>query len=59
MIYKEIENPWLEGWYLFEIYTGEKIQEMRIPGRIIKFDGTYYKVTDSIAKEVTAIIKSE
>ena len=23
MTYKEIENPWIEGWYLFERYTDE------------------------------------
>lgn len=59
MTYKEIENPWLEGWYLFEIYTDEKIYKMRITGKTINFDGTFYKVTDSIAEEVTEIIKSE
>lgn len=59
MTYKEIENPWLEGWYLFEIYTEEKIYKMRITGKTINCDGTFYKVTDSIAKEVTEIIKSE
>ena len=59
MTYKEIENPWLEGWYLFEIHTKEKIYDMSITGDIISFDGKIYEVTDSIAKEVTEIIKLE
>ena len=26
--YKEIENPWIEGWYKFEIHTKEKIYSL-------------------------------
>ena len=56
LTYIEIENPWIEGWYLFEIHTSEKIYELRITGKMISFDGKFYKVTDSIAEEVTKIV---
>ena len=59
MTYKEIENPWIEGWYLFEIYTDEKIYDMGISGKTIRFGGKFYKVADSIAKEIVEEIKDE
>lgn len=59
MEYKEIENPWIEGWYLFEIYTNEKTYDMGITGKTIRFDGKFYKVADSIAKEIAEEIKNE
>ena len=30
MEYEEIENPWIEGWYLFEINTADKTYDMGI-----------------------------
>ena len=57
MTYKEIENPWLEGWYMFEIHTKEKRYDLRISGKIIRFDDKFCKVKESIAEEVTAIMK--
>ena len=59
MKYKEMENPWLEGWYLFEIHTKEKIYDLRITGKTISFDGKIYKVSDSIAKEIVNEMKNE
>lgn len=57
--YKEIENPFLEGWYIFEFYANEKIYSLGITGNTINIDGKFYEVSDSIAKDVIAIIKSE
>ena len=57
--YREIENPWIEGWYLFEIHTKEKIYDLRITGKTISFDGKFYKMNESIAKEVVEEIKVE
>ena len=57
LTYKEIENPWLEGWYLFKIHTKEKIYDLSISGENINFDGKSYKVNESIAKEVVNKIK--
>ena len=57
--YREIENPWIEGWYLFEIHTKEKIYDLRITGKTISFDGKFYKVNESIAKDVVEEIKAE
>lgn len=57
MTYKEIKNPWLEGWYLFEIHTKEKRYNLRVSGKTISFDGMFYKVNESVAEEVTAIMK--
>ena len=59
LIYKEIENPWLEGWYLFDIYTKEKIYDLSITGENINFDGTSYKVNESVAKEVVNVIMND
>lgn len=59
MEYREIKNPWLEGWYLFEIYTDEKLYDMGITGNTISFDGKIYKVSDSIAEEIVEEIKNE
>lgn len=57
LAYKEIENPWLEGWYLFKIHTKEKIYDLSISGKNINFDGKSYKVNESIAEEVVNKIK--
>ena len=57
LTYKEIENPWLEGWYLFKIHTKEKIYGLSISGKNINFDGKSYKVNESIAEEVVNKIK--
>ena len=59
LTYKEIDNPWLEGWYLFEIHTKEKIYDLSITGENINFDGKFYKMNESIAKEVVEEIKVE
>ena len=57
MTYKEIKNPWLEGSYLFDIHVKDKVYDMGISGKIISFDDKVYKVNESIADEVTAIMK--
>ena len=57
MTYKEIENPWLEGWFLFDIYTEEKRYHMGISGKYISFDDKVYKVNESIVEEVMSIMK--
>lgn len=57
LTYKEIENPWLEGWYLFKIHTKEKIYDLSISGKNINFDGKSYKVNESIVKDVVNKIK--
>ena len=59
LTYKEIENPWLEGWYLFTIHTKEKTYGLSITGENINFDGKCYKVNESIAKEVVNVIKND
>ena len=59
LIYKEIENPWLEGWYMFKIHTKQNTYDLGISGKTISFNGKFYKVTDSISKEVVEIMKSE
>ena len=59
LTYKEIENPWLEGWYLFKIHTKEKIYDLSITGENINFDGKSYKVNESIAKEVVNVIMND
>ena len=57
LTYKEIKNPWLEGSYLFDIHVKDKVYDMGISGKIISFDDKVYKVNESIADEVTAIMK--
>ncbi len=52
MSYEEIENPWIEGWYQFEIQTNETVHSLGITSDIISFDGKFYKVTDSVGKEI-------
>ena len=59
MEYKEIKNPWLEGWYLFKIHTDEKVYDMSITGKTIRFDEKFYKVTESIAEEIVNKMKNE
>ena len=59
MKYKEIKNPWLEGWYLFKIHTNEKVYDMSITGKTIRFDEKFYKVTKSIAEEIVKISNSK
>ena len=59
LTYKEIDNPWLEGWYLLEIHTKEKIYDLSITGENINFDGKSYKVNESIAKEVVNVIMND
>lgn len=59
MEYKEIENPWIEGWYLFKIHTDEKIYNMGMTGNTISFDEKFYEVNDSIAKEIVKEMKNE
>lgn len=48
MDYVEIENPWIEGWYLFEIRTNETVHSLGISSDIMSFDGKFYKATDSV-----------
>lgn len=55
--YEEIENPWIEGWYRFDVCTHEKKFSLGITGDVINFDGRFYKVTDSVAKDVVEIVK--
>ena len=59
MEYKEIENPWIEGWYLFKIHTDERIHDMSITGKTIRFDEKFYKITESIAEEIVNKMKNE
>ena len=54
MNYEEIENPWIEGWYQFEIQTSETVHSLGITSDIISFDGKFYKVTDSVEKEISS-----
>ena len=48
MDYVEIENPWIEGWYLFEIRTNETVYSLGISSDIMSFDGKFYKATDFV-----------
>ena len=57
--YKEIENPEIEGWYIFEIQTKDNSYHLRITGKTINFNGKFYAVSDSIANEVISILKTE
>ncbi|MBR3601898.1 MAG: hypothetical protein IKL49_06220 [Lachnospiraceae bacterium] len=59
LTYKEIENPWLEGWYLFYVYTKEKIYDLSITGQTISFDGKIYDVNEAVAQEVVNMIKND
>ena len=57
--YEEIENPEIEGWYMFELQTKDNSYHLGITGQTINFDGKFYKVSDSIANEVISILKTE
>ncbi|MBR5598306.1 MAG: hypothetical protein IKW30_13020 [Lachnospiraceae bacterium] len=57
--YKEIENPEIEGWYMFELQTKDNSYHLRITGKTIKFNGKFYKVSESIANELISILKKE
>ncbi len=59
MSYQEIENPWIEGWYQFEIRTNETEYSLGITLDIISFDGKFYKVTDSVGMEISSLIKED
>ena len=59
MSYKEIENPWIEGWYLFKIQTEKNTYDLNITGKTISFNGKFYEVDNSVAKEILTIIKAE
>ena len=59
LTYKENENPWLEGWYMFEIHTNQNTYHLGVSGKIISFDEKFYEVSDSISENVLEIIKSE
>lgn len=59
LTYKEIENPWLEGWYMFEIHTNQNTYHLGVSGKTISFDEKFYEVSDSISENVLEIIKSE
>ena len=58
MRYEEIENPWIEGWYHFEIQRGETVHSLGITSDIISFDGKFYKVTDSVGKEISSLLRN-
>ena len=57
--YEEIENPEIEGWYIFEIQTKDNSYHLRITGKTINFNEKFYKVSDSVASEVISILKTE
>ena len=57
--YEEIQNPEIEGWYIFEIQTEDNSYHLRITGKTINFNGKFYTVSDSIANEVISILKTE
>ena len=59
MNYEEIENPWIEGWYQFEIQTSETVHSLGITSDIISFDGKFYKVTDSVEKEISSLLRNK
>ena len=59
MNYEEIENPWIEGWYQFEIQTSETVHSLGITSDIISFDGKFYKVTDSVGKEISSLLRNK
>ena len=59
MSYEEIENPWIEGWYQFEIQTSETVYSLGITSDIISFDGKFYKVTDSVEKEISSLLRNK
>ncbi len=59
MNYEEIENPWKEGWYQFEIRTNETEYSLGITSDIISFDGKFYKVTDSVGMEIGSLIRED
>lgn len=59
MNYEEIENPWIEGWYQFEIQTSETVHFLGITSDIISFDGKFYKVTDSVEKEISSLLRNK
>ena len=59
MNYEEIENPWIEGWYQFEIQTSETVYSLGITSDIISFDGKFYKVTDSVEKEISSLLRNK
>ena len=46
MNYTEIENPWLEGGYLFEINTGEKSIIFAVVSDIIIIEDCVYKTSE-------------
>ena len=59
MSYVEIENPWVEGWYQFGIQTNETEYSLGIASDIISFDGKFYKVTDSVEKEISSLLRNK
>lgn len=59
MNYEEIENPWIEGWYQFEIQRSETVHSLGITSDIISFDGKFYKVTDSVGKEISSLLRNK
>ena len=59
LTYKEIKNPWLEGWYMFEIHTNQNTYHLGVSGKTISFDEKFYEVSDSISENVLEIMKSE
>ena len=59
LTYKESKNPWLEGWYMFEIHTNQNTYHLGVSGKTISFDEKFYEVSDSISENVLEIMKSE
>ena len=49
----------IEGRYLFEIHTKEKMYDLSITRENINFDEKSYKVNESIAKEVVNAIMND
>lgn len=57
MTYTEIDNPEIEGWYLFEVHKGNKRHSLAVSYDIICYDGEFYKVTEVIANTLCELIK--
>ena len=57
--YKEIENPEIEGWYMFELQTKDNSYHLSVTGQTINFNGKFYKVSETIANELISIVKTE
>jgi hypothetical protein len=56
--YKEIKDPELEGWYLFEIYMDDKVQILSFSSNYMKLDGQTYKVsTENLGENLSEYLR--